>query len=229
MLDVLENRGDVEAAAGFAAAAEAAGLSVASEIEQRAAARLDYRQLEEHADGWSMPLYLRLPMAEWRFDEYKARRDTVQDLLSGRDELAAAAGEASLATGPHLRAAFEAAEVDFDEPRRLLSAQRHALDVVAEAQALATTDRGVLAGIGLMDYDSEARLAEILALWEAGQFSAAEQAAETLIETYEGAVGRGTLRVAIPLAALIVVGLALRRLLNRRRKPQEERSGQASH
>lgn len=216
MLDVLENLGGVDAAADFAAAGQAVDGAVAAEIEQRAAARVDYRLLEERADGWSLPLHLRLPLDEWRFADYWDRRDAVQDLIEGRDELAAAAAEAGLTTGPHLRFAFEGAEGDLDEPQQVLGEQLHALDAVAEAQALATTDRGVLAGIGLMDYDSEASLAAVLALWEAGKFSAAEHEAEALIETYEGAVGRGTLRIAIPLAGLVAAVLLARWLWQRR-------------
>ncbi len=162
-----------------------------------------------------------MPLAEWRFGEYQERRDSVADLLEARDELAMAAGEAGLEAGPHLREAFEAADsgdAGMNEPRRVLTEQRHALDFVAEAQTLATTDRGLLAGIGLMDYDSQRSLDRVLALWSAGEFAAAEHEAEQLIETYEGAVGRGTLRLVVPLLALSALAVAAQRLWARSRR-----------
>ena len=98
-------------------------------------------------------------------------------------------------------------------------AQREALDHVAEALRLDTGDRGLLSTLGMAGRDADAQLARMQVLWVEGAFTEAAAAADHLIEDYESSVGRGTLRLLGPLAALVVVITMVRQVLARRTQP----------
>ncbi len=212
VLDAFENVTGAQIAASFVAE----GASE-TEIERRRSARVAYFELADTADGWSLPPYLRTPMADWRFAEFAARRQAVSELVIARDELRAIADREGLAIGPHLRTEFESADATMAVAWGVFEDQREAIDFVAEAQSLVTADHGLLAGIGLFNYDSDALLRRILDLWEQGEFAKSQHEAESLIETYEGAVRRGTLLVAIPSVLLVALAAAARWLFGWRR------------
>ena len=67
--------------------------------------------------------------------------------------------------------------------------------------------------------DAADQLARMQDLWVEGAFTEAAAAADHLIEDYESSVGRGTLRLLGPLAALVVVMAMVRQLLARRSQP----------
>jgi hypothetical protein len=90
---------------------------------------------------------------------------------------------------------------------------------VAEALRLDTGDRGLLSTLGMAGRDADAQLARMQVLWVEGAFKEAAAAADHLIEDYESSVGRGTLRLLGPLAALVVVIAIVRQVLARRTQP----------
>ena len=217
-LDVFEHVGGVQAAP--AAMRLSASADQVAELDRRSAALADYNALAARAAPWAMPPMLREPMAAWDFDLMRDRQGTVSDLILARDEMIAAAESVELGIGPYVQVEFERAAVDADGAWELLVEQREALDHVAEALRLDVGDRGLLSSLGMAGRDADATLARIVADWDAGDFETASHDAEELIEDYEASVGRGTLRLVVPLAALAALLIAGQTLLNRRRAAQ---------
>lgn len=217
-LDVFEHVGGVQAAP--AALRLSADADQVLEIDRRAAALADYNALAARSAPWAMPPMLREPMAAWDFDLMRERQGTVSDLVLARDEMIAAAEAVELGIGPYVQAEFERATVDADAAWELLAEQRDALDHVAEALRLDVGDRGLLSSLGMAGRDADATLDRIVADWNAGDFETAAHDAEALIEDYEASVGRGTLRLVVPLAGLGMVLVAVQALLKRRRAAQ---------
>ena len=190
-----------------------------TELDHRAEALEAYRALEIRAAPWSLPPLLRDAMATWRFDDVAAIQEEVSDLVVARDEMVEAAATAELEIGPHVQEHFETASTSMDPTRARYEAQREALDHVAEALRLDTGDRGLLSTLGMAGRDAADQLARMQDLWVEGAFTEAAAAADHLIEDYESSVGRGTLRLLGPLAALVVVMAMVRQLLARRSQP----------
>ena len=82
------------------------------------------------------------------------------------------------------------AETSMDDAWTLYVEQRESLDHVAEALRLDTGDRGLLSSLGMAGRDTDAPLARMPELWDAGEFTESAEAAEHLIEDYESSVGR---------------------------------------
>jgi hypothetical protein len=190
-----------------------------AELDRRAAALAAYRSLEARAAPWSLPPLLRDAMATWRFDDVAAIQVEVSDLVAARDEAVAAAVTAELEIGPHVQERFEMASTSMDAARERYKEQREALDHVAEALRLDTGDRGLLSTLGMAGRDADFQLARMQELWVEGAFMEAAAAADHLIKDYESSVGRGTLRLLGPLAALVLVIAIVRQVLGRRNQP----------
>ncbi|MEM1335543.1 MAG: hypothetical protein AAGG08_19025, partial [Actinomycetota bacterium] len=187
-----------------------------AELDQREFALTDYRALETRAAPWSMPPLLRDAMATWRFSDFSSLQGPVSDLVGARDEMVGSAGLVELEIGDQVQRLFESADTSMDPAWELYVEQREALDHVAEALRLDVGDRGLLSTLGMAGRDTDAQLDEMQALWATGEFEASADAAEHLVEDYESSVGRGTLRLLGPLAVLVLVIAAVRRLLRRR-------------
>ncbi len=219
LTDVFQHIGGVQAAP--AAMRLSATGDQLTELARRDSALVDYEALAERAAPWAMPPLLRTAMATWDFDEMAERQGSVSDLIVARDEMVAAADSVDLEIGPYVQAEFERASLHTDDAWALLAEQREALDVVAGALRLEVGDRGLLSSLGMWGLDADVTLSRIIADWNAGDFDAATHDAEELLEDYEASVGRGTLRLVAPLAALSVVALAVQILLRRRHERQE--------
>ncbi|MEM9203079.1 MAG: hypothetical protein AAGC53_15580 [Actinomycetota bacterium] len=207
--------------AGIDSAGDAMRLSATAEqlneLDRRAASLLDYRALEGRAAPWLLPPLLREAMAGWDFDRFLLAQSAVSDLVSARDEMTAAAAEVELEIGDELQRSFESAAESMDDAWTRFIQQREALGPVAEALRLDTGDRGLLSTLGMAGRDADGQRADIEAAWAAGRFTEAADAAEHLVDEYEGAVGRGTLRLLGPLALVLAVVIS-GQLLRRRRQ-----------
>ena len=210
VLDVFEHL------AGVSRASTAFEFSVdadsRAELRRRETALVEYRALSDRAAPWILPPLLRRPMSGWNFDSFLARQGPVSEFIEARDELQAAAEEAGLEIGDGLQNIFEAAPASMNLTWELFAEQSETLETVVEARGLDIGDRGLLSALGMVGYDAEARLATILESWDDGEFSAAAHQAETLVDEYEGAVGRGTLRLILPAGAVVLIGAAGRAL-----------------
>ncbi len=215
--DVYELLGGIESTS--AAMRLSADDDQRAELDRRAAGLTAYRALEAQAAPWSLPPLLREAMATWRFDDVAAIEDEVSDLVAARDEMVVSAATAELDIGSHVRERFETASTSMDATRERYEEQREALDHVAEALRLDTGDRGLLSALGMAGRDADAQLARMQDLWVEGAFTEAAASADHLIEDYESSVGRGTLRLLGPLAALVVVIAIVRQVPARRNQP----------
>ena len=155
-------------------------------------------------------------MATWRFADVASIQSEVSDLVAARNEMVASAATAELEIGQRVQERFETAATSMDATRARYEEQREALDHVAEALRLETGDRGLLSALGMAGRDADAQLARMQDLWVEGAFTEAAAAADHLIEDYESSVGRGTLRLLGPLAALVVIIAIGRQVLARR-------------
>lgn len=218
LTDVFQHVGGVQATP--AAMRLSATVEQSNELARRDAALMDYEALAERAAPWAMPPVLRTAMAAWDFDEMAERQKSVSDLIDARNEMIAAAESVGLEIGPHVQAEFERAALRADDVWTRLVEQRKALDMVAEALRLDVGDRGLLSSLGMWGLDADATVVRILDAWNAGDFDAAAHDAEDLIEAYEASVGRGTLRLVIPLmlSALGVTAVQVLRLRWRNRQ-----------
>jgi len=213
LLDAIENLTEIDASGRFRTVAAPDDTPA---IDARSAARRDYQALETLGDGWAMPPLLRVPMAEWDFVTFDEHRDLVSELIEAHDEVVFHADDEGLVVGPYVRDLFEAADHDFDAAWEQLHAEEAALEPVGEALHLVTTERGAFARLGMLGIDVDRELDRIIEEWEAGDPELAAHRAEDLIETYEGAVARGTIRLLIPLtilSALIWLVVVIRRRL----------------
>jgi len=196
-----------------------------AELDRREVALTDYRALEVRAAPWAMPPLLRDPMAVWDFDTMAADQASVSDLIVARDEMMAAADVVGLSVGGFVQAEFEAAELSMDRAWELHVEQRETLEVVAEALRLEEGDRGLLSSLGLWGSDVEGARADLLAAWDSGDYEVAAWLAQTLIDDFESSVGRGTLRLVLPIAVGMAVVVALQALWARRRRARRAQAG----
>ncbi len=223
VLDVVENvAGTSEAADLFGAVVEAD-----AELERRATARLDYFDLVTRSDDWSLPPWVRVPMADWDFDEFDRVRPRVDEVITARDELRIEAAEIDLPLGSFVRELFEPAAEGLDDAVELLAVQQEAFEALAEARQLTAGDRGLLSRMGLAGVDTEAEYDEIVAIWNEGDFESATDEAHDLIEKIDGAVARGTLRLVVPSVALVAVFALVNWVLKRRRPVVEDEPSQS--
>ncbi|MEZ5246843.1 MAG: hypothetical protein R2707_17245 [Acidimicrobiales bacterium] len=184
-------------------------------LDQRAATRVDYNALVFRAGGWTLPPYLRLAMARWDFETFRAEQGPVSDVIVRRDGLLAWGESLELAPRDDAKAIFEAAQDDMSEVTALLDEQERALEAYDEAERLVNGDRGLLAAIGLLGNDVEADLASLRDAWAEGDYARVERDGHELAGLVEGAVGDGTIRLLVPAIGLLVVWQVLR-LLRRR-------------
>ena len=215
LLDAIENMTDINVSSRFRAVASPQNTIA---IDARDSARGEYSALEILGDGWAMPLMLRVPMAEWDFVTFDGRRLSVAELIEAHDVFVLLADEEDLVIGPYVRKLFEASDSTLDAAWIQLAAEESAIGPVGEALRLVTTERGAFARVGMANINVNDELDLIIEEWEAGDAEDAAHRAEELIETYEGAVGRGTIRLIIPLALLSVLAWFVR-LVHRRLHP----------
>lgn len=214
LTDVFEHVG------GVPATAAAMRLSVSDaervELDRRSSALADFRALEERAAPWAMPPLLREPMAAWQFDTLADRQGPVSDLVGARDEMVAAASAVGVEIGGFVQAEFETATTSMDRAWVRHAEQRETLDVVAEALRLEADDRGLLSVIGMWGNDPDVAKVAVLEAWDRGDFDQAAADAHELIDDLESSVGRGTLRVVVPVALVVGVAIALQTGWSRR-------------
>jgi hypothetical protein len=215
LLDAIENMTGIDVSARFRAVASPENSRV---IDARDVARREYAALETLGDGWAMPPLLRVPMAEWDFVTLDQRRVLVAELIEAHDDFVVHADAEGLAVGPYVRDLFEASGSSLDAAWAQLAAEEAAIEPVGEALHLVSTERGAFARLGMAGINVGHELDLIIEEWEAGEAELAAHRAEELIETYEGAVGRGTIRLVIPLAFLSAL-IWLVQVIRRRFQP----------
>jgi hypothetical protein len=220
LLDLLEGVGGAHDAASLFRAAAIDVDTVAT--DRRTAARIDFAALAGRAGTWALPPLLRLPMAEWDFDTFSAHQAEVSDTILERDNLQAWADDLDLEWRDDGQDLFEAATVDMAAVDVFFAEKADALESFAEAERLVTGDRGLLARIGLVNGDPDDDLAALRREWADGDYDAVSDDGHELAELVEGSVGRGTIRLLVPVAVTLAVWRLLVWFLRRRRPAKNE-------
>ena len=201
--DVYDRIAGIESA--VAAMRLSASPSQTIELDQRRLVVDQYDLLAQRAAPWHLPVFLRQAITQWDFDAFSTQRDQVSELIRRRDEMITEASSVDLGIGTLVQERFENATDSLEEAAALLDEQREALDHVAKALRLDTGDRGLLSSLGMAGRSIDGQRAQLLRLWADGDYSTARDQADHLVEDFEASVGRGTVRLLIPL--LLVAGL----------------------
>lgn len=163
-------------------------------LRERRTVRLEYRELVETGEDWSVPLAVRAPLARWDWPAARSGIADATDVLELRDEIADRAAIAGLTPPDALEVAYEAARDDLAAATSLARDELGALAELAEASAALLTPRDALTSIGLLwDVPAEQALDEARTAFESGDMASVRErvdAAETrLVAAAE--LGRG--------------------------------------
>ncbi len=198
-------------------------------LADRRAALDRWSQLVDATGSWEAPIGIRVLLSRWRFDDVGAFVDRSEDVLAGRNEVAAAAAALDLDRPGDVELAYENAEAaaDLDGVLQGLEAQRRALATVADTAAAVGQDFGFWASWGLRGTDLDAEYADVRVAFERNDFVAvASEAAEVrqLIGDAPGDAKAFWLRVtSAATAALILLAClvwGVRRTRRRESRPQ---------
>ncbi len=193
------------------------GLSGSVNIDERAAARAVLGDLEDLAAGWELPIWVRLPMAQWEFDIFASRRIEVETTLAARNVLRESAVESDLDLGEFVRESFETASDGMAAVDALIESQSEALEAVLEVTEVVESNSGLISRIGLIGTDVDAELDRIRSMFESGEFTEAIERSHALTDTIEGSNAVGILRVVIPAVVVIAIVAGMIEIFRRRR------------
>ncbi len=216
-LDLVEERGGSERAAGLL---ESLVLTAAQAdlLDERAAARQAYDDLEAAAGDWRPPYVVRHEMSDWHFDD---ARDIIEEallILAARERLEGAADGLGLELPSDLADAWNAAEEDFGAATEAASELTAALDDLAGARTALDAEPDPITALGLIGETPEVAWSEATTSFESGDFDAADASTDELIATLEGADDAGRARLAGVGAALAAALAVLALVLRRRRR-----------
>jgi len=192
-----------------------------AQLEQRTAARSEYRKLLDAGDGWLPGWYVRRPMGEWSFDVAEQRIAQAAGLLALRDEVEAAAGPLDLHPDGALQAAYEGADDGFDDATALAQDELAALTAISDAKAAVTSEPDLISKIGLLGTDANVRYEGARTRFESGDIAGSKAWAEGAVAVVAAARSVGEQRLATVIGAaiaLLVLIVVLLRLRRRRRQ-----------
>jgi len=186
-------------------------------LDQHAIALASFDKLTESAHGWQLPMWVRLPLAEWDFTTFEARRSEAEATLRDGDTLSEEGAAAEIDLGDYVKNSFERGANGMDDTNALIADQRSALEVVIETARVVDSNSGLLSRIGLIGTDVAARRSEIEGSFAAGRYDITRRLSDDLIKKIEGSNARGVLRVVIPSLVLAAIGFAVAEVVRRRR------------
>ncbi|MGF1666461.1 MAG: hypothetical protein ACFCVC_09345 [Acidimicrobiia bacterium] len=176
-------------------------------LDQREAVRGRYAGLLAGADGWALPLSLRLAMNEWDFSAASGGIDDAQLVFDARQLLEAAVVGAGVAP-PSVEQRFEDGE-DAEVLAAELAAQTTVLETVGEARRSVDRPRSALEVIGLWGSDPDGELARAIAAVAEGDLETARQNATTAGTSIALASDGGLVRIGVAVVVAVAVGLAV--------------------
>jgi hypothetical protein len=189
-------------------------------LDERAAARTSYAELEARRDGWSVPLPVRTAMDGWRFDDAEDLIADASAVLARFEALVTASNEIGVGVPATFEAGYEAVDESFDDVIAALAEQQDAVDLVAETITLEERDDGFFGGIGLIGVDLDSRLADARASLAAGDADAATAIVADIADTLDEADSVGKRRAATAAGAafgVLVLAAAAAMMIRRRR------------
>jgi hypothetical protein len=184
-------------------------------LELRGEVRQRYAGLLAVADGWALPLDLRLAMHGWDFPTASEEIDEAILVFDARRLLEASAAEAGVAP-PSVEERFEDGE-DAELLAAELAAQTTVLDAVAQARRSVERPRGVIEVIGLWGSDPEGELDTAVTALAAGDLETAREAATGAEASIALSSDGGLVRIGV--AALVGIASGLVVWITRRGRP----------
>jgi hypothetical protein len=192
-----------------------------SSLDERHAARGEYRELVAAGKGWLPPILVRRPMSDWRFDDAGEAMDQANAVLARRDEVTAAADALGLIPNDALETAFETASSSFDTANGIATDQLEALTAISGARAAIDAPLDLVAQIGLLGATGPGpTYNEAEAAFERGDLAAAISSSAAVAAVLAGASAAGGERLLMAAAAgiglLVLVAFVL--IVRRRRR-----------
>lgn len=193
-------------------------------LAARRAARDAYTALAGRSDGWTPPLALRREMAAWDFDdagvavtqadEVLGLRADIEETLSGLD-VGSLGLEDDYESAASMKDLVDEAEGTLDAARAYRDAKAHHDD----------TSGNVLARIGLIGSDTDAKLDDARSDLGDGKPGGALQATASVERRLDAAVRNGLLRLAgaVLILVLLLWGPVLRRRRRRARRAEVDK------
>ncbi len=178
------------------------------DLTERADAREEYQRIQDVADGWELPVFIREPMARWRFEEAVESMSAVGPLIDSRHEIEGKLTELDLEVDPTLEDLFELAEQDFADAESHAAELLDAVDDVLDLTEEHESDQGLIADVGLINVDVESEYRDAVDALDAEDFDAVVVESNELRAIYEDASRQGLIRIGLGLLALaIFVGI----------------------
>jgi hypothetical protein len=187
----------------------------AAQLEDRAAARAAYRDLEATDGDWASPPAVRLALDSWSFDQADDRIDQAADIARRWDETEALASANGLTPSDELESAYEGAESEADlaAASALAANLQTSLATVVAADEAADAPRDWLTTLGLSGKDPDADLAAARSAWQAGDLAEANERAALVAGTIGVAPEAGRGRAIVIGGGATLVGIVLVLLL----------------
>lgn len=213
-LDLVEDRAGVDGAEKTYRT-WVTGPKQARELDDRAAARAAYRELDAADGDWLTPQGLRDAMSDWEFDEAETLIGTLTDDARTAGEVQRATRAAGLAEPEWLRQAWQTAwtEADYQELSTTLPRALQVTESVVAASQAAAGAADPLSGLGKLVLGVDATAARAREQLATGDLDAAAAAAQDTVERAGLALWAGlgiAAAVALTLGGVIVL-VALRR------------------
>lgn len=224
-LDLIENRGEVDGDE----VTELFRTWVLTDDDQpllddRAASRAGYAELEAAGGAWAPPLAVRTAMASWRFDDADTLIDRATAILADRDATVELLVPLDASLPAAVEQVYEAARGDLDEAAETMAATATAAGAIrATGDGIDGAD-GVLERVGAIGSDHPARFDDAVDAFEAGDLDGAIDQAQDIDRRVADLRTDGIIRVAATVAAVVLL-LAVTVWLVRRRRRRRRRSG----
>lgn len=162
-------------------------------LDQRANALTAYAAAQKTAGTWELPPEIRRSLDGWLFPQATLYMSEARDILTQRDEIAAAAANEGTTPPPTLRAAFEKSGIAV--ARAEASAESAVLAEMAAARKAETASGGAARELGLLGANPNADLAVAREAFASGDTSRAMILASSARAAWQSAIGTGQARI----------------------------------
>ncbi len=184
-------------------------FSDSSLLDSRAEARETYHELATSAGTWKLPYALRSPMASWDFPSAQTAMASLQEIVDLRDKIYDDVPNFSL-DGGAVQTQFEGAQTQADLDA-LLALMKKEADAGAKVGEAATKSANPIEMIGLLGADLNSSLNRAKAALQNAKPDEAAAAAQSAVDTVNGSLMAGLLRLVGLMAAAAGAAFLIRR------------------
>ena len=187
------------------------------QLDERAAARIEYEEFAAAELGWDVPATVRRPMSDWRFDDALAAIDAALAVQARQIEVTAAAEAAGLTISDAPEILYESPENDLAGAVIILDRQESGIATVTLLRERAGSEKSFTARWGMGDTDLDAFVTDAETALAEDRFDDLDAAQAEFDDAVADSESRGRRRLlvlgglVIAAALLAVVLLILRR------------------